>query len=224
MAADFLLDISRWVEKVKGDPNTACRLIALELHKRIVMRSPVGNPELWAANAEAALQRSQHNAVVDQINANLASDFFGNLTAGGRAKALLGHRIDGRDIKRRVRSASNKRLSRAQLAKAYPLAAGRGYVGGRFRANWQVSVGSPSASTVAHVDPSGAQAIAQAQAALASFTAGPSIFIQNNLPYAVRLEYGWSKQAPAGMVRIAAAEFQSILDAAVRGTTSGEQT
>jgi hypothetical protein len=37
-------------------------------------------------------------------------------------------------------------------------------------------------------------------------------FLTNNLPYALRLEYGWSKnQAPAGMVGLAVAEFQSIV-------------
>jgi hypothetical protein len=39
---------------------------------------------------------------------------------------------------------------------------------------------------------------------------GQTIFITNSLPYAQRLEYGWSKQAPLGVVRITAVEFQSI--------------
>jgi hypothetical protein len=38
----------------------------------------------------------------------------------------------------------------------------------------------------------------------------------NNLPYAVPLEYGHSKQAPGGMVRITLARFQQIVDEAIR--------
>ena len=52
--------------------------------------------------------------------------------------------------------------------------------------------------------------------AIAPAKFGATIYLVNNLPYAVRLEYGWSKQAPAGMVRITAAEFQSIVDDAAR--------
>lgn len=203
---NFSLDVRRWVEKTRADVRKVTQAVAVELHARIVMRSPVGNPELWAANAEAALQRSQHNAVVDQVNANLASDPR-NLTAKG-------------NLKRRVRSASNKRLSRAQLAKTYPLASGQGYVGGRFRGNWLVSIGSPAQGTVQRVDPSGNETIEDGGATIATFENGETIFIVNNLPYAQRLEYGWSKQAPAGCVRVTVAEFQSIVDeqvAAVRG-------
>jgi hypothetical protein len=38
------------------------------------------------------------------------------------------------------------------------------------------------------------------------------------MPYALRLEYGWSKQAPAGMVRVTVAEFQAVVNAAVTNT------
>lgn len=36
--------------------------------------------------------------------------------------------------------------------------------------------------------------------------------IYNPMPYAYRVEYGWSKQAPNGMVRIAIKEFEPILN------------
>ena len=36
----------------------------------------------------------------------------------------------------------------------------------------------------------------------------------NNLPYAQRLEDGWSKQAPSGMVGLAVREFRSIVESA----------
>lgn len=37
----------------------------------------------------------------------------------------------------------------------------------------------------------------------------PRVEFNNNVPYVIYLEYGWSKQAPLGMVRISVAEVQS---------------
>lgn len=42
-----------------------------------------------------------------------------------------------------------------------------------------------------------------------------SVLISNNLPYAQRLEDGWSDQAPIGMVKVTVAEFQSIVKKAL---------
>jgi len=36
------------------------------------------------------------------------------------------------------------------------------------------------------------------------------IYLTNNLPYAQRLEEGYSQQAPAGMVALTIQEFQAI--------------
>lgn len=201
----FAVNIANWVERVKGRADDVCRIVALQLMTKIVLRSPVGNPELWAANAQAALQRSQHNAVVGQVNAYLKSD-PANLTAKG-------------NLKRSARSPSNKRLSRAELARAYPFRSGKGYVGGRFRGNWQLSISAPATAALDRIDANGSDTIAAASAAIASFAAGPPIYLTNNLPYAVRLEHGWSKQAPAGMVRVTAAEFSAIVKDAVRATS-----
>lgn len=45
---------------------------------------------------------------------------------------------------------------------------------------------------------------------------GQKLFITNNLPYAKRIEDGYSKQAPAGMVKVTIAEFDSIVRQANR--------
>lgn len=42
---------------------------------------------------------------------------------------------------------------------------------------------------------------------------GTTQWIYNDVPYIVPLEYGHSKQAPAGMARITAAESQQAMDA-----------
>lgn len=45
---------------------------------------------------------------------------------------------------------------------------------------------------------------------------GTEQVISNDVPYIVRLEFGWSKQAPEGMARITAAESQERMDAIVQ--------
>jgi hypothetical protein len=44
---------------------------------------------------------------------------------------------------------------------------------------------------------------------------GQRLFITNNLPYAQRIEDGYSQQAPAGMVKVTINEFDSIVNSAV---------
>ena len=80
---------------------------------------------------------------------------------------------------------------------------------GRARGNWQATIGAPAGGITDQLDPTAALALAKGQAALAGFRPGPSIFIVNNLPYIVRLEYGSSGQAPGGMVRITAREWRA---------------
>jgi hypothetical protein len=198
----FALAVAQFAEKVKTKGDEACRMIALELHSRIVIKSPVGNQELWAANAHAMYGRQTYNLFAEAINSTINSD-PSNFTKSGRLR---------RGVKRA------RRKSARTLAKEFPLQSGKGYVGGRFRGNWQTSVGSAATGAIDQVDPSGRGTMAAAAAALASFQAGPPIYIMNNLPYGTRLEYeGWSKQAPAGMVRITVAEFNDIVRRVVGG-------
>ena len=43
---------------------------------------------------------------------------------------------------------------------------------------------------------------------------GQKLYITNNLPYAERIEDGYSQQAPAGMVKVTINEFDSIVNSA----------
>ena len=73
---------------------------------------------------------------------------------------------------------------------------------GRARANWFTSIGSPSINVTESTDPSGSSTIANSLTAISKAT-GDILWITNNLPYIYRLEFeGWSRQAPAGMVRV----------------------
>lgn len=87
-----------------------------------------------------------------------------------------------------------------------------GYVGGRFRGNWQLSTGSIPQGALDAIDKTGQVSISRIQAAAAGIKPGDVIYVVNNLPYARRLEYGWSTQAPAGMVRVTIARYQQIVD------------
>lgn len=82
---------------------------------------------------------------------------------------------------------------------------------GRFRGNWQVAIGNLPHGTIDLNDPSGSAALGAIQSEIAKLNAGQTIYLINNLPYARRLEYGWSKQAPAGMVRVTVQQFQPIV-------------
>lgn len=91
-----------------------------------------------------------------------------------------------------------------------------GYVGGRFRANWQVTIGEPARDSLPVIDPTGSVSILSASTTMQGAQCGPPVYIVNNLPYAIELEYGHSTQSPEGMVRLASAEFQQIVNNAVR--------
>lgn len=70
---------------------------------------------------------------------------------------------------------------------------------GRFRANNQVSIGGADYSQISTIDQSGSVTIQQGSAVIAQGQPYSVIYIQNNLPYAERLENGHSKQAPTGV-------------------------
>ena len=84
---------------------------------------------------------------------------------------------------------------------------------GRARANWQTTIGAPARATLEATDRAGGAAIARGAEVAARFPLGATVWISNALPYAPRLEYGWSNQAPAGMVRVTVAEFQGLVSA-----------
>ena len=73
---------------------------------------------------------------------------------------------------------------------------------GRFRANNQVSIGSPEYGTIDTTDKNGSATFKQGSAVIAQGKPYSVIYIQNNLPYAEPLENGHSQQAPAGIYAV----------------------
>lgn len=93
-----------------------------------------------------------------------------------------------------------------------------GYVGGRFRANWMFGDGKIDTTTTEEIDKAGTSTLTRLAASIGASKAGGVTYISNSLPYGPRLEYeGWSKQAPAGMVRLTVAEFQQYVNQALQG-------
>lgn len=80
---------------------------------------------------------------------------------------------------------------------------GKGYVGGRARANWIPTVNTPFGGTVGRPDKQGAATIGLLAPVTAAFKLGDTIWITNNLPYMEALNNGHSTQAPAGFVELA---------------------
>lgn len=88
-----------------------------------------------------------------------------------------------------------------------------GYVGGRARANWQVTIGEYAREPVEGFDAGGGPTVEKGAAALAQMPKFQMVWIANALPYIIPLENGHSTQAPRGMVRTTIEELRGIIAA-----------
>lgn len=93
---------------------------------------------------------------------------------------------------------------------------------GRFRGNWQFGISSINTDTSSSNDRGGTLAMGRIAVGMNSWKTGQFVFITNSLPYARMLEYGgypdgpktvggYSRQAPAGMVRVTVNDFKQFL-------------
>lgn len=93
----------------------------------------------------------------------------------------------------------------------------KGYTGGRFRGNWQVSFDQPIDGEIDRIDKAGNATKEAGNLVLSQFRVGmKEIYFVNNVPYAYRLEFGHSSQAPNGMVRVTAESFQKFFSDAAQ--------
>jgi len=78
---------------------------------------------------------------------------------------------------------------------------------GHFRRNWQANIGFPSGQELPGVDKSGQATVTNIRSRLKGNKRNPftPVFIENNVPYAARLNDGYSRQAPAMFVEAALA-------------------
>jgi len=87
----------------------------------------------------------------------------------------------------------------------------KGYVGGRLRGNWQMGINSRPSGTLKATDKSGGSTVSKVQRGLGSLKIGRKFYLYNNLPYAHAVEFGHSKQAPKGMMRVSVKEWKNIV-------------
>ena len=151
----FSDDIQKFTIKANGKTDNVVAGIVFDIATRIDFRSPVGQPEIWAAN-------------IDRATRGLP-----------------------------------------------PLP--KGYVGGRFRANWQLGVNVRPSGEINGVDPTGEATLGKVLSEIPKQAAGNIYYLVNNLPYAQALEDGHSTQAPSGMVGLTVLEWASVVQDNAKG-------
>jgi hypothetical protein len=92
---------------------------------------------------------------------------------------------------------------------------------GRFRRNWQYSVNVRATGTIDGHWTSENRAPPPSLPTIGAGAFGKVHWITNNVPYANRLETGYSKQAPLGMVGLTAMEFITVVNQAAREARAG---
>jgi hypothetical protein len=91
-------------------------------------------------------------------------------------------------------------------------AAPKGYAGGRFRANWQFGADAPNIVITEDTDANGSATLGRIAASIPDKASGRVHYITNSLPYARRIEDGWShRQAPRGVVGLTVIEFSDFV-------------
>lgn len=83
---------------------------------------------------------------------------------------------------------------------------------GRARGNWQVTENTPALGTTERLTKSGNAVLRDINASIGQDVT----WMSNNLPYIERLENGYSKKSPAGMVRKNVARIRRIISKAIR--------
>lgn len=188
----FAATIATWVDKTKENNDKAVRAYGMQILGRLIEISPVGDPRRWKINKAYAMARQHAN----KVNAAQRRKNGGKLKRGQKkhASVLISFKTKNGNVTFRQRGWAAKN-----------------YTGGRFRGNWQVTFDRPAVGAIDRVDKAGTATLAAGREVLAHYDSGEygSIWFTNNVPYARRLEYGWSKQAPAGIVRVVAAEINS---------------
>jgi hypothetical protein len=206
-SGSFALSLREFAAKANEAIDASLHEIIIEIGSSVIRMSPVGNPEIWAANVA---HRAKNTREADDYDFKVAArNTIINLTESNFTKAG--------NLRKGVKYA--KPLTKAERVQNFNvngLVAGQNYVGGRFRGNWMFSLGSADTTTTDEVDPSGSKSTARIVNGAIEFKAGDTAFITNSLPYAIPLEYGHSQQAPGGMVRITLARFQQIVLEAIR--------
>lgn len=92
----------------------------------------------------------------------------------------------------------------------------KAYVPGTFKANWRGGFNAIDYTVTDDTDPTGEISVVNISEKIQEqFLSGSVFYITNSLPYAIALEDGHSKQAPAGIVALTVLDWQGIVSSAV---------
>ena len=85
---------------------------------------------------------------------------------------------------------------------------------GAARGNWQPDINLIQNDVLEIEDKSGNTTVAKVASKTNNLRLGQYFTLTNNLPYILRLEYGWSKKSPQGMLGINVMRFQNFVNQA----------
>jgi hypothetical protein len=128
---------------------------------------------------------------------------------------MSGRRTTGDDVRRQAAAIEEKTRARAgMLFRALVIEADRRLREktpvdtGHARGNWNIGVGAPDDAVNDRTEGAGPGSARAAP----PMEIGDTAFVTNAVPYIGELEKGHSRQAPAGMVRVTAAELQPVAE------------
>ena len=82
---------------------------------------------------------------------------------------------------------------------------------GALLGNWAATIGGAYSSFTGILDKGGSQTVTSMKSVVESYKPGIPLYLTNTKPYAERIEYGYSSQAPIGMVRVNVLRFGDII-------------
>ncbi|MGB4824724.1 MAG: hypothetical protein WBP82_07445 [Leuconostoc mesenteroides] len=215
----FLASVQEWRDGVTDKHEKVVRLATMTVFAMIIERSPVGNPDLWNRNQQAVKER---NRISDINTALRTSDAFSYVTKSGTRRLKPGAKVTAAPaIYSSSEGPKGPRVPRLRKNAQGVNPVGKGYVGGRFRGNWQVGMDVMPIEFLDVRDKTGNETTRKMAQAVGNFKVGTTdhIYFINNAPYGPKLEYeGHSRQAPAGMVRISCIQFEEAFQEAVAKT------
>lgn len=87
-------------------------------------------------------------------------------------------------------------------------------------ADWDVAIGRWPSDTVQAHDPKKTRTRRRLQDGFKNVVFGQAVFFENNDPVAVRLEFGYSKQAPQGITRLTTRRWRGFVKGAARAAVN----
>ena len=158
----------------------------------------------FSENAKAKLDQQVRAITLELFSSVIMSTPVGNPELWERNRVAANYNQEVRVFNAALRDDAANLDKRGHLKRGKKLNDGmdiqapKGYVGGRLRNSWYTTVGTPSDGQGRDPDKAGGGSLAD----LKNIGVGSVTYMTNNLVYAIPIEFGHSKQAPAGMVRI----------------------